>query len=178
MLRNAAAKKKLCPARPQRSNCSLSFRALTIYTPRLSRLKEYPRSLQLARLRPRQQAQPPVQPNARHVFSARILSFSNLHKTLPLPAPVWPLKDLLRRPFHKTLPLPVRVWPLNSLLCRTALRVLFLGRLQHCPFKRFRHSLRDFYQNIHTFSDSLFLLGPYSPFQIQCSGSVLFSVSL
>ena len=39
MLRNAAAKKKLCPARPQRSNCSPSYRALTIYTPRLSRLK-------------------------------------------------------------------------------------------------------------------------------------------
>jgi len=41
MLRNAAAKKKLCPARkPQRLNCSPSYRALTIYTPRLSRLKQ------------------------------------------------------------------------------------------------------------------------------------------
>jgi len=42
MLRNAAAKDlgPLCPAaRPQRSNCSPSFRALAIYTPRLSRLK-------------------------------------------------------------------------------------------------------------------------------------------
>jgi len=45
MLRNAAAKDlgPLCPARPQRFPCSPSFRALTIYIPRLSRLKEYPR---------------------------------------------------------------------------------------------------------------------------------------
>ena len=71
-LGNAAAKKKVCPARPQRSNCSPSFQALTIYIPRLSRLKECPRRLQLARLRPRQQAQPPVQPNTRHVFSAHL----------------------------------------------------------------------------------------------------------
>jgi len=46
-----------------------------------------------------------LQPNARHVFSARIRPF--LPKTLPLPASVWPLEDLLRRgcPFRKTLPL-------------------------------------------------------------------------
>ena len=54
-------RKKLCPARkPQRLNCSPSYRALTIYTPRLSRLKNYLRRLQFACLRPRQQA--PIQP--------------------------------------------------------------------------------------------------------------------
>jgi len=80
-----------------------------------------------------------LQPNARHVFSVCIRVF--LPKTLALPVPVWPLKDFLRSPFYKTLPLPARVWPLDSLLRRTASRVLFFGRLQHCPFKRFRHSL-------------------------------------
>jgi len=59
MLRNAAAKDlgPLCPARPQRSNCSRSFQALTRYTLRLSCLKNYPRRLRHARLRPRRQAQ-------------------------------------------------------------------------------------------------------------------------
>ena len=64
MLRIAAAKDlgPLCPARPQRFPCPPSFRALTrtIYIPCLSRLKEYPRCLQPARVRPGQQAQPPT----------------------------------------------------------------------------------------------------------------------
>jgi len=92
MLRNTHAEDSgpLCWATPQRFPCLPSFRALTIYVPRL-----------------------------------------------------WPFSNLLRRPFHRTLPLPARVWPLSSLLCRTASRVLFFGRLQHCPFKQFqlRHSL-------------------------------------
>jgi len=54
-------------------------------------------------------------------------SSQTLPKTLPIPAPVWPLADLLRRPFHKTLPLPARVWPLHSQLHRTASRVLSSG---------------------------------------------------
>jgi len=68
-------------------------------------------------------------------------SSQTLSKTLPLPTPGLPLEDLLRRPFHKTLPLPARVWPLHSLLGRTTSRVVFFGRLQHCSFGRFRHSL-------------------------------------
>jgi len=62
MLRNVATKDlgPLCPARPQRFSSSPSFRALTIYIPRLSRLKEYPCRLQPARVRPGQQAQPPT----------------------------------------------------------------------------------------------------------------------
>jgi len=80
-----------------------------------------------------------LQPNARHVFSACIRPF--LPKTLPLPASIWSLEDLLCRLFHKTLPIPVRVWPLNGLLRRNTSRVLWLERLQHCPFKRFWHSL-------------------------------------
>ena len=66
-------------------------------------------------------------------------SSQTLSKTLPLPAPVWPLEDLLRGPFHRTIPLPARVWPLNSLLYRTESRVFFCGRLQYCPFRQFRH---------------------------------------
>jgi len=78
MLRNVHAEDSgpLCWATPQRFPCSSSFRGLTIYIPCLSCLKNYPRRLQLARLRPRQQV--PIQPNARHVFSARIGPFNNL----------------------------------------------------------------------------------------------------
>jgi len=60
MLRNTVTKDlgPFCPARPQHSPSLPSFRALTVYTPRLSCLKECPRRLQHARVRPGQQAQP------------------------------------------------------------------------------------------------------------------------
>ena len=75
------------------SPCWPSFRALTIYKPRLSRPKEYPRLLQLARLRPRQHAQPPTstQRAPRIICSHLTLqqpSPQTLPKSLPLPAPV------------------------------------------------------------------------------------------
>jgi len=68
MLRNAHAEDlgPLCWATPQRFPSSPSFRTLTIYIPHLSRLKNYPRRLQLARLRPRQQA--PIQPTPATYF--------------------------------------------------------------------------------------------------------------
>jgi len=81
MLRNAAAKDSgpLCPARPQCFSCSPSFRALTIYMPCLSCLKEYPRSLQPARVRPGQKAQPPTSAqSATYFLLASDPSFSRL----------------------------------------------------------------------------------------------------
>ena len=68
MLRNAHAEDSgpLCWATLQRFPCLPSFRALTIYIPRLSRLQNYPRRLQLACLRPRQQA--PLQPTRATYF--------------------------------------------------------------------------------------------------------------
>ena len=90
MLRNAHAEDSspLCWATTQRFPCSLAFRALTIYIPRLSCLKNYTRCLQHARSRPRQQVQPQTSTNTRHVFSARI----------------WPFSNLLRRPFLRLFP--------------------------------------------------------------------------
>jgi len=65
------------------------------------------------------------------------------HTSLPLllTAHVDPFSNLLRRTFYKTLPLPARVWPLDKLLRRPAWCVLFFGRIQHRPFGRLQHSL-------------------------------------
>ena len=52
-----------------------------------------------------------------------------------------PFSNLLRRTFYKTLPLPARVWLLDKLLRRPASCVLFFGRIQHRPFGRLQHSL-------------------------------------
>ena len=74
MLTNAAVKVlgPLCPARLQHFPCSPSFQTLTIYISRLSCLKEYPRRLQAARVRPGQQVSTQ---RASHIFCS--------HLTLP-----------------------------------------------------------------------------------------------
>jgi len=72
----------------------------------------------------RRHLQPPH--NTRHVLlSTRVSSFSNL-----------PCK-----PFHKTLPLPAQVWPLEDLLCRPASLDLVFGRLQQRTFGGLQHDL-------------------------------------
>jgi len=66
-----------CWATPQRFPYSPSFQALTIYTPRLSRLKNFPAS-GTPSSDPDSQHNLQLQPNACHVFSARIQHFGNL----------------------------------------------------------------------------------------------------
>jgi len=112
-----------------------------------------------------------LQPNARHVFSARILLFSNL----------------LRRPFPRLFPFLTRHFPF---LLDFDLWTAYFVEPPCAFFSSGDYNIalsddfdtdwpsRDFCQNLHVFCDGLFLLGPYSPFQIWCSGSVLFSVSL
>jgi len=111
-----------------------SFRALTIYIPRLSRLKEYLRRLQPARVRPGQQVQHPTstQRTPRIFYS---------HPTLPSQDSSPSYFNLtFGRPSSQTFPQDISP-SCSSLTFRTALRVLFIGRLQYCPFRRFRHSL-------------------------------------
>jgi len=132
VLRNAKAKDlgQLCfAARPQRSTCSTSFCALTIYIPRLFCLCQWKKYTRPASATPvvttaDSKRNLRLAPDARHIL---------------LSARVWPFSNLLRRPFHKTLRDPARVWPVKDLLHRPASRVLFFGRLQHCPFGRLEH---------------------------------------